>query len=68
MMHDDDAVAGQMDVELETIGAERQAVIERRDRLLRPERRAATMGKTSGRDDPGRENSGKALIFAGPPM
>ena len=56
MMHDDDAVAGQMDVELETIGAERQAVIERRDRVLRPERRAATMGKD---ERPGRSEGEK---------
>ena len=43
-MDDHDAVAGEMDVELETVGAEGQAVIEGRERVLGPQRRAAAMG------------------------
>ena len=43
VMHDDDAVARQVHVELEAVGAERQAVVERRDRVLRPQRGAAAM-------------------------
>ena len=42
-MHDDDAVARQVDVELEPVGAKREAVIERGDGVLRPERRAAAV-------------------------
>ena len=57
-----------MDVELETIGAERQPVIERRDRVLLAERRAATMGKDERPESSKATNSGKALILAGPPM
>jgi hypothetical protein len=43
-VHDDDAVAGEMDVELETVGAEAEPVIEGREGVLRPQRRAAAMG------------------------
>ena len=43
VVHDDDAVARQVHVELEPIGAERQAVVERGDRVLRRERAAAAM-------------------------
>ena len=43
VVHDDDAVAGEVDVELEAVGAEREAVIERGDRVLRTERRSAAM-------------------------
>ena len=48
VMHHDHPVARQMYVELEPVGAERQAVLERRDRILRPQRRAATMGEYLG--------------------
>jgi len=42
-VHHGDAVAREVDVEFETVGAERQPVIERRQRVFRPERGAATM-------------------------
>ena len=51
-MHDHDAVAGEMDVELETVGAEGEAVIEGREGVLGPQRRAAAMGV----DERAREN------------
>ena len=38
VVHDDDAVAREVDIELETVGAEGQPVIERRQRVFRPER------------------------------
>ena len=44
MVHDDHAVARQMDVELQAVSAERDAVIERREGVLRaqaPNRRDA---------------------------
>ncbi len=47
-MDDHDAVAREVDVELEAIGAERQAVIEGLDRVLRPERGAAAMREGKG--------------------
>jgi hypothetical protein len=40
-MDDDDAVTRQMYVEFEPVGAERQAVVERGERILRPERGAS---------------------------
>ena len=43
VMDDDDAVARQVHVELEAVGAERQAVVERRDRVLGRQRAAAAM-------------------------
>ena len=52
MVDDHDAVAGEMDVELETVGAERKAVIEGREGVLGPQRRAAAMGI----DERAREN------------
>ena len=48
VMHDDDAVAREADVELEAVGAERQAVVERGDRVLRRERAAAAMREHQG--------------------
>jgi hypothetical protein len=41
MVHDDDTVACQVDVELEPVGAEGDGVIERGDRILRREGAAA---------------------------
>jgi len=41
VVHDDDAVAREMDVELEPIRAEAQTVVERGNRVLRRERAAA---------------------------
>ena len=43
VMDDDDAVAGQMHVELETVGAERQAVVECGDGVFGRQRAAASM-------------------------
>ena len=43
MMDDDHAVARQVDVELESVGPEREPVVERRNRILRRERAAAAM-------------------------
>ena len=43
VVHDDDPVARQMDVELQPVGAERQPVIEGEERVLRPKRRPAAM-------------------------
>ena len=43
VMDDDDAVAREVHVELEAVGAERQAVVERRERVFRGERAAASM-------------------------
>ena len=36
VMHDHDAVAGEMDIELEAVGAEGEAVIESHERVLGP--------------------------------
>ena len=47
-MDDNDAVTGEMDVELETVGAKGEAVIESRERVLGPERRAAAVGIDEG--------------------
>ena len=47
-MDDDDAVAGEVHVELEAVGAERESVIEGLDRVLRPERGAAAMREHEG--------------------
>ena len=43
VVHDDDAVAREVHVELEPVRAEGQAVIEGEQGVLRPERRAAAM-------------------------
>ena len=43
VVNDDDAVAREVHVELEAVGAEREAVVERRDRVLRRQRAAAAM-------------------------
>jgi hypothetical protein len=40
-MDDDDAIARKADIELEAVGSEREAVIERRDRVLRAKGRSA---------------------------
>ena len=53
VMNDDDTVARQMDVELDTVSAERQSMIERDHRVLRPKRRAATVGKDERPGQPG---------------
>ena len=52
MVDDDDAVARQVDVELEAVGAERQAVIECGEGVLGTQRRAAAMrvDERHGRD------------------
>ena len=42
-MDDHHAVAGKVDVELETVGPEGKAVIEGREGVLRPQRRAAAV-------------------------
>ena len=47
-MNDDNAVAREVDVELEAIGAERETVVEGLDRVLRPERGAAAMREGEG--------------------
>ena len=44
-MNDDDAVPGEMDVELEAVGAQRHPVVERGDRVFRRQRAAAAMGE-----------------------
>jgi hypothetical protein len=44
-MHYDDAIARQTDVEFQTVGAEREAPIERRDRVLGSQRAAASVCK-----------------------
>ena len=44
-MDDDDAVAREVHVELEAVGAERQAVVECGHRVLRRQRAAAAMGE-----------------------
>ena len=43
MVDDDDAVAGQVHVELQALGAERQAAVEGRHRILGRERAPAAM-------------------------
>ena len=43
VVHDDDAVAREVDVELDAVGAEREPVIERQQRVLRPKFRTATV-------------------------
>ena len=47
-MHDHDAVAGEMNIELEAVGAEGEAVIESHESVLGPQRRAAAMGIDEG--------------------
>jgi hypothetical protein len=42
-MDDDDPITREADVELESVSSKRQAVIERRDGVLGPKRRAAPM-------------------------
>ena len=42
-MDDDHAVAGEVDVELEPVGAQRQPMVEGQQRILGPQRRAAAM-------------------------
>jgi hypothetical protein len=66
VVNDDDAVAGEMDVELETVGAEGEPVIERGQRVLRPQRRAAAMGVDQG----ARQNrwSQKAILPSNPKL
>ena len=59
VVHDDDAVAREVDVELETVGAERQSVIERHHRVLGPERRAAAVGEDERPGQPGRRKLGQ---------
>ena len=44
-MHHDHAVARQVHVQFEAVGAEREAVVERRDRVFRRQRAATAMGK-----------------------
>ena len=66
VVHDDDAVAREVDVELEPVGAERQAVVERRERVLRPQRRRRRGARRrAAATRSARENSAKALILAG---
>ena len=48
VVHDHGPVARQLHIELETVGAERQAVIERRQGVLGPQRGAAAMGVDKG--------------------
>ena len=48
-MDDDDAVAREVHVELEAVGAERQAVVERRERVFWGESAPPRCAKTSGR-------------------
>jgi hypothetical protein len=43
-MHDDDAVAREMDIQLEPVRAERQPVLERGDGVLRPQCGASAVG------------------------
>ena len=43
-MDDDDPVAREVDVELEAVGAEREPVLEGRERVLGPQSRSAAMG------------------------
>ena len=43
VMHNDDAVARKVNVELEAVRSEGEAVIERRDRVFRPQRRAVSV-------------------------
>ena len=45
VMHDHDAVAREPDVELEAVGAEGEPVLERRQRIFRRQRAAASMRK-----------------------
>src|SRR5438034_441967 len=45
VMYDDEAVAGETDVELDPVGAERESVLERGERILGPQRGAAAMGE-----------------------
>ena len=59
VMHDDHAVARQVDVELQTIGAERQPMVERHHRVLRPQRRAAAMGEDERPGQPGLRKLGQ---------
>jgi hypothetical protein len=42
-VHDDDAVAREVNIELETVGTEGQPVIERHQRVFRPEGGATAM-------------------------
>ena len=58
-MDDHDAVAGEMNVELETVGAEGKAVIEGRKGVLGPQRRAAAMGI----DERAREERGRQSVI-----
>jgi len=48
VMHDDDAVTRQVDVELQPVRPEREAVIEREQRVLGPELRAAAVRVDEG--------------------
>ena len=67
VVHDDDAVAGEMHVELETVGAEGEAVIEGREGVLRPQRRAAAMGVDEGtRQDRASQISDSSVKDQGP--
>ena len=49
VVNDDDAVAREMQVELEAVGAERQAVVERRQGVFRGERAPSTVREDEGR-------------------
>ena len=60
VMHDDHAVAREVDVELEAVGAEREAVVERGDRILRRQRAPAAMREHEG---PRRSEEGMAHLL-----
>jgi hypothetical protein len=47
-MDDRDAVARQVDIQFEAVGAERDPVFERRHRVLRRERASASMREDQG--------------------
>ena len=49
-----DAVAGQVDIELEAIRTKRETVVEPCDGVLRPERRPAAMRESEGPPGPAR--------------
>ena len=49
MNHDGNAVGRQLHVDLETVGAERDAVVDRRHGVFRRELRAAAMGEDERR-------------------
>ncbi len=68
VMNDDDAVARQMNVELDTVGAERQPMVERRHRILRPQRRAATMGEDERPGQPGLRKLGQGPHLSRAPL